>query len=218
MGRGVNTEAEGILYGAIVPRWIPPEADFQVELAVDVIGHFQGRTGKLVRLDVGSAEADIFVGDEYFDGAATVYVEDVRQVRDGLDALEHGVYGDDLRLHREDGPAVIYDRGDEEWWLHGRLHRPPDASGEHLPAITRVDGSRSWFVDGVPHREDGPAEIFREEDGSRLKKWSQYGVLHREDGPAVEHEGMMTVNDEYWLRGEEYFSRPDWKRAVKTGT
>ena len=45
-----------------------------------------------------------------------------------------------------------------------------------------ADGSKSWYLNGQLHREDGPAiERF---DGS--KYWYLNGELHREDGPAIE--------------------------------
>lgn len=45
------------------------------------------------------------------------------------------------------------------------------------------DGSKYWYLEGKPHREDGPA--VEHSDGSKI--WSLNGKLHREDGPAVEY-------------------------------
>ncbi len=39
-----------------------------------------------------------------------------------------------------------------------------------------------YTLNGVPHREDGPAIIYS--DG--YKSWWLNGILHREDGPAIE--------------------------------
>lgn len=45
-----------------------------------------------------------------------------------------------------------------------------------------LDGRETWTKDGKPHRDDGPAVIWR--DG--YKWWFQYGKRHRVDGPAYE--------------------------------
>jgi len=43
-------------------------------------------------------------------------------------------------------------------------------------------GLRSWWLNGLYHREDGPAVEFA--DGHR--EWYLNGELHRADGPALE--------------------------------
>lgn len=45
-------------------------------------------------------------------------------------------------LHREDGPAKIYQDGTQTWWLNGQLHR------EDGPAAIYPDGSQSWWLNG----------------------------------------------------------------------
>lgn len=40
---------------------------------------------------------------------------------------------------------------------------------------------KRWYVNGVLHREDGPAVI-----GDATKQWFVHGIRHRVDGPAVE--------------------------------
>jgi hypothetical protein len=51
-----------------------------------------------------------------------------------------------------------------------------------------TDGSiewEFWYINGVLHREDGPAYIRYNKDGSiRYEEWYINGVLHRGDGPA----------------------------------
>jgi hypothetical protein len=54
-------------------------------------------------------------------------------------------------LHREDGPAVEYTNGGEEWYLHGKRHR------EDGPAAEYANGDKHWYLHGQRHREDGPA-------------------------------------------------------------
>lgn len=48
----------------------------------------------------------------------------------------------DSPLHREDGPAIKYEGGDE-----------------------------SWYIDGYLHRDDGPAIKWKQEDGSWEERW-----------------------------------------------
>lgn len=57
---------------------------------------------------------------------------------------------DAKELHREDGPAIEYSDGAQEWWLNGQLHRKGG------PAISRKH-MQAWYVNGLLHREDGPA-------------------------------------------------------------
>ena len=44
------------------------------------------------------------------------------------------------------------------------------------------DGTKRWLLNGLLHREDGPAI----ELASGSKSWYINGELHREDGPAIE--------------------------------
>jgi len=65
------------------------------------------------------------------------------------------------RLHREDGPAIEYDDGSEEWFLNGKYHR------ENGPAIIYIGSYKSWCNHGKYHRLDGPAVDY--DNGE--KKW-----------------------------------------------
>ncbi len=58
------------------------------------------------------------------------------------------------RLHRLDGPAIIFASGTQEWRLNGQRHR------EDGPAIIYCNGTQEWWVNGQRHREDGPAAIW----------------------------------------------------------
>lgn len=51
----------------------------------------------------------------------------------------------------------------------------------NTPSTIDVDGNKYWFVNGVPHREDGPATVMS--NGTEF--WYDRGKLHRVDGPAV---------------------------------
>ena len=55
------------------------------------------------------------------------------------------------RLHRLDGPAVIYANGTRMWYIDGDLHRSDG------PAVEWADGDREWYVHGELSRDDGPA-------------------------------------------------------------
>jgi hypothetical protein len=50
-----------------------------------------------------------------------------------------------MNIHREDGPAVIYDSGTKEWWINGKRHRTDG------PAIEYRSGFKSWYLKGRKH-------------------------------------------------------------------
>lgn len=56
------------------------------------------------------------------------------------------------KLHRTDGPAVIWVDGlnewCEEWWLNGKRHRTDG------PAVIWFDGLKEWWVNGKQVTED----------------------------------------------------------------
>ena len=57
-------------------------------------------------------------------------------------------------------------------------------------------GTKEWKLNGVYHRDDGPAV----EEKNGTKAWLINGIYHREDGPAVEWEDGQKdwyINDEY---------------------
>ena len=56
------------------------------------------------------------------------------------------------------------------------------------------DGTIEWRLDGILHRDDGPA--VEKLNGTRV--WFQHGKQHRDDGPAVEHKDGTKV---LWLYG-----------------
>ena len=57
------------------------------------------------------------------------------------------------------------------------------------------NGAREWLLDGIRHREDGPAIEYANGD----RYWYLNGNLHREDGPAVEYASGVR---EWWLNGK----------------
>jgi hypothetical protein len=71
---------------------------------------------------------------------------------------------------------VKYTDGSKSWYLNGKLHR------EDGPAKEYAYGTKSWWLNGKRHRTDGSAiEHF---DGT--KQWYLNGKQHRVDGPAYE--------------------------------
>lgn len=80
------------------------------------------------------------------------------------------------KLHRDDGPAVVYPKVGFEWYRDGKLHR------DDGPAVQHPGGSVEWWHNGLLHREGSPAV----ESPSGRREWYRNGKLHRDDGPAVE--------------------------------
>ena len=72
----------------------------------------------------------------------------------------------------------------EEWLLNGVLHREDGPATVAFDSAGNVVGEE-WWLAGVRHRQDGPATVIFGSDGSRvLESWYLNGVFHREDGPA----------------------------------
>lgn len=67
-------------------------------------------------------------------------------------------YNDEDLLHREDGPARIWDDGSKVWFINGQKHRVDG------PAIEWSDGEEAWFQHNVLHRVDGPARSWANGD------------------------------------------------------
>ena len=70
------------------------------------------------------------------------------------------------------------------YFKNGVLHR------EDGPARIYKDGGKFWYINGKRHREDGPASEY----GNGDKHWFINGLHHREDGPAIEYKN----GDECW--------------------
>ena len=66
-------------------------------------------------------------------------------------------------LHREDGPAVIYDDGISEYWFEGRRHRHKGSAiiDYYSPAIKIKNGKvdPTYYSDDY-YNEDGPILMF----------------------------------------------------------
>jgi hypothetical protein len=68
-------------------------------------------------------------------------------------------------LHRLDGPAVIWEDGEQSWYQFGRLHR------EDGPAVECANGYKAWYQNGELHRVDGPAVEYFRGDALILEYW-----------------------------------------------
>ena len=51
-------------------------------------------------------------------------------------------------IHKEDGPAIIHNSGNKEWYIEGRRHRI------NRSAIEFSNGTKSWFLNGIKYSED----------------------------------------------------------------
>ena len=77
----------------------------------------------------------------------------------------------------------VYDSGNKQWFLNGKLHR------EDGPAIERPDGYKAWFLNDVRYTEEeyysklNPAKVKVDDIGT--KAWEPNGKMHKDEGPAI---------------------------------
>ena len=64
------------------------------------------------------------------------------------------------KLHRLNGPALIWNGGDKVWYKNGEIHR------EDGPAVIESNGDKEWWVNDKQHRLDGPAVTWK--DGFKI--------------------------------------------------
>lgn len=76
--------------------------------------------------------------------------------------------------------------------------------------IRTFDNRVEYYIDGLLHRDCGPAIEFN--DGT--KEWYKWGKLHREDGPA--YEGVNGYKA-YWLNGVKYKRLNEFNIATIAG-
>ena len=62
----------------------------------------------------------------------------------------------------------LYNDGEQQWYVHGKLHRDNDQ-----PAIIYANGRREWYQQGQLHRDNGPAVI----TPNNIAVWYEYGRL-----------------------------------------
>lgn len=90
--------------------------------------------------------------------------------------------------------------GDRLWHLNGVWHR------EDGPAVEMTDGTRAWYINGFLHRTDGPAIEYPD----RRREWYIQGQRHRTDGPAMEFDNGHIM---WWLNGQA-FTFDQWLSQV----
>jgi hypothetical protein len=71
-------------------------------------------------------------------------------------------------------------------------------------SILEIDsqGNKLWRLNGVLHREDGPAIEYPNGD----KLWLFNGKLHRENGPAI----IYACGDKEWWLNDYFYSHDGW--------
>lgn len=100
------------------------------------------------------------------------------------------------KLHREDGPAVIYTSGTQFWYKEDKLHR------EDGPAATNADGSQLWYKEGKLHREDGPAITY----ANGVRCWYKEGVIYNPSAEEVNaYEEKMKGNQVSETNADNYY-------------
>lgn len=52
-------------------------------------------------------------------------------------------YNSEGKLHRETGPAAVYDDGLQQYWLNGKIHR------DDGPAMIWPDGRQQYWINDV---------------------------------------------------------------------
>jgi len=87
-----------------------------------------------------------------------------------------------------DKPAKIDKYGTKTWYKEGIYHR------ENGPALVKSE-FEVWYLNGKMHRANGPA--YTNKLGTQ--EWYIHGKRHREDGPAVI---KANGDKEWWLNGE----------------
>ncbi len=147
-----------------------------------------------------------------------------REEEEGPALLEFNAAGDCLfegyfergRLHRDPklGPAcrtLFAEEGHErlEYVVDGLLHREeaegPAWIGTSLRTGRTVE--EGYYRHGEPHRQDGPATIIRNDEGTLLSEsWFRNGVLDRDpaEGPAItirDEDGSISIA-EFYRAGE----------------
>jgi len=73
------------------------------------------------------------------------------------------------KLHREDGPAVIWDDGQIEWYIDGKLHKLDG------PAVHFKNGGKGYYISGKRLDEE-EVETWIKENNINLKT-KQHQVL-----------------------------------------
>jgi hypothetical protein len=103
------------------------------------------------------------------------------------------------KYHRPgDLPAVSRPNGDKEWWVEGLRHRENDQ-----PAVILGDGTKKWYYKGAlwrPKKNGVSSHTIELHDGTRI--WATGNELyHCDDGPAVVR---PNGEKEWWRYGHKF--------------
>jgi hypothetical protein len=79
-----------------------------------------------------------------------------------------------VTIYHKDGQISLTEK---EWNRFSPRYKVPHEN--YLAEYS--NGAKTWYVNHVRHREDGPAHI----PNSHQEEWYQYGKRHRIDGPAL---------------------------------
>jgi hypothetical protein len=85
---------------------------------------------------------------------------------------------------------VVFPGGIKQWRLDGLVHR------EDGPAMVWPNRKKQWYLNGELHREEGPAVVCPNGE----KHWLLNGKYHREEGPAIV---WAIGTKEWWLNGKQ---------------
>jgi hypothetical protein len=66
--------------------------------------------------------------------------------------IDRTEYLKNWKLHRVDGPAIVWNNGMVAYYINGKLHR------DDGPAFIS-ENQKGWYINGMAHRLDGPAVI-----------------------------------------------------------
>ena len=122
-------------------------------------------------------------------------------------------------MHRTGGLPAFIEYGDNEvakfeaWYEDGKFIKQRTYSRDHI--IER------WYSNDVLHREDGPAFITYDKDGTKKReKWYKDDKIHREDGPAwIEYYENENKKEERWFKDDKMHKEdgPAWIDYYENG-
>jgi hypothetical protein len=90
--------------------------------------------------------------------------------------------------------------GAKVWKLNGILHR------EDGPAVEHSNSDTEWYLNGKVHRDDGPAINYID----HFKAWYKNGNVHRVDGPAI----IYIDGGIEWCLDDEFYSKEEWFKLL----
>lgn len=160
-------------------------------------------------------------GQHFTEQAWAKAVEALRQVKTGADATIRTIFYTDSthQKYREDGPAIIWDKGHQIWLTDGNLTKLIMPDGRVFDNLKPAEGTPDCY-----ENQEGAWVTLDKEDGTILldhqgveesidgsKRFFREEKLHSVDGPAVI---PATGEPQYFLEGKEY-SKEDWEKEIE---